>query len=150
MRNLLLLAAVLVSLFILPALAQTAPPLTPTPIKAPACFPLINGNHAGPPRHVSGEVGQHIYWFCVVRDQVEPAGFSCAHGQCTASVLASAQQAVIKATAKVRVAGELYAEHVKFECGAYELALQNELGSLCRERANIYNAMVHQWLGISK
>lgn len=143
--------ALILALFTLSANAQTAPaPLTPTPVKAPPCFPLINGTHAGAPRHVNGEVGQHVFWFCVVRDQVEQAGFSCTHGECSAAALGAAQAALIKATAKVRVANELYVENVKFECGPYELAQQNARGDLCRERANIYNAMVHQWLGLKK
>lgn len=133
-----------------PVFAQTTPPLVPTPIEPPPCYPLINGTHAGVPRHVNGEVGQHVFWFCVVRNQAQQAGFSCLHGQCAASVLAAAQQTIIKATAKVRTANELYVEHIKFECGPFEQAQVGPRGDLCRERVNIHNAMVHQWLGVPK
>lgn len=114
----------------------------------PPCYPLINGVHPIAPRHIVGEQGQHVFWFCSVRGgPVQEHGFSCRHGQCSMQALQAVQQAIIGATAKVTAANAAWAQHVTYSCGdPVILAEQTPRGELCRERQALLQAYVPLWL----
>jgi len=101
---------------------------------APPCYPLINGTHVSAPRHMNGEVGQHIFWFCSPRGgQAMAYGFSCLHGSCSMAALHSAHSTIIQSTAKVTTANNLWAQSMQFDCDLVK-AEDTPRGKLCRER----------------
>lgn len=115
--------------------------------QTPPCYPFINGVHPVAPRMLSGEQGQHIFWFCSARGgDPKEYGFSCLHGQCSKQVLTAVQTAIIAATAKVTTANSLWAQHVTYSC--YDpviLAEQTLRGALCRERKALSDAYGPAW-----
>ena len=131
-------AAIILAALSLPASAQT---------EAPSCYPFINGVHVMAPRHVWGEVGQHVYWACSSRGGTAYIyGFSCRHGECSMQALRAAQQAIIAATAKVTAANAEWAKAVTYSCNsAAILAEQTPRGELCRERQALMQAHAPQW-----
>lgn len=105
--------------------AQSAPP---------PCFPLINGTHGIAPRLLTGQVGQHVFWFCSPRGGPPLAyGFSCVHGQCSYSALQTAHNAILRSSAKLGAAQAAYREHIQFECPDV-MREPTQRGELCRER----------------
>jgi hypothetical protein len=115
-------------------------------VVVPACFPLINGAHATMPRHVSGELGQHLFWFCSPRGGTpREYGLSCMHGQCSANAMQAVHAAILSASAKVGAAQSAYTQSVSFTC-VDVLDEQTPRGALCRERQRILHSMTHQWL----
>lgn len=112
-------------------------PLIVPPVQAqtpPACYPLINGVHASAPRHMNGEIGQHVFWFCSPRGgPTMHYGFSCLHGQCSSVALHAAHTAIMQASAKVATANAMWEANIQFDCQVVR-AEQTPRGRLCRER----------------
>lgn len=122
-------------------------PLQAQTVEVPPCFPLINGTHFGAPRVVTGDVGQHLFWFCSPRGgEPREYGFSCVHGKCSQSAFAAAQQAIIGASARVTAAQTQYAANVTFQCSGTVLTETSERGLLCRERVRLFNAFRSTWV----
>ena len=100
----------------------------------PPCYPLINGVHTSAPRHMTGEVGQHVFWFCSARGGPASAyGFSCLHGSCSMAALHAAHKTILQATAKVSTANALWDSSMQFHCPDVR-AEDSPRGKLCRER----------------
>lgn len=116
-------------------------------VEVPPCFPLINGVHVGSPRVVTGDVGQHVFWFCSPRGgEAREYGFSCAHGKCSQNAFTAAQQAIIGASARVTAAQTQYTANVTFQCKGTVLTETTERGSLCRERVRLLQAFRPTWV----
>lgn len=114
----------------------------------PPCFPLVNGTHVGTPRHISGDVGQHVFWACSPRGGApREYGFSCMHGQCSNAVMAGVMAAIASTSTKLTAAQSAYTQHVAYTCAGTVLTESTDRGKLCRERVAIMRALGSSWFG---
>lgn len=134
--------SIALSAMVLPATvgAQGAP--------RPSCYATVNGEHVMVPRIIWGEHARHIFWACSPRGgQPEIYGFSCRNGHCIEAALLDAQNAILKATAKVRTADEMWQKYVTVDCGSPQiLAAATPDGDMCRERRSLIDAFGPGWL----
>ena len=114
--------------------------------QTPLCFPMVNGVHSGLPRHMSTDLGEHVFWYCAPRVDAKPNiyGFSCLKGQCSRAALETAVGAITRASARLTTAQAQWTAAVTFDCAAVE-AEESPRGELCRERVRIVQAFGWEW-----
>lgn len=115
-------------------------------VPRPSAFPGVNGNHEAAPRFVQNAKGTFIYWFPIVKGQVEIAGLMCRPADCKYAVFHQVHMSILKATAKVRTAGEAWDQHVNFKCDREFAKVDTSNGRLCAEWFAIFDANKAAWL----
>ncbi len=116
-------------------------------VPRPVCWPLVNGYPVSVPRHVAGQLGQHIYWPCSDAKGGPPTwnGLSCPTSVCSTRALGAALLAVTRASGKVGAANAEWDKAMQFDCAAVR-AEATPRGALCRERQTILAQYAAEWL----
>ena len=99
-----------------------------------------------PPRVVRGNAGWHIWWF--YRDselKLYSNGFSCPHGVCDRSLLASVYQDIMTAPDRIAALNTAWATYITYECKDV-LGEQTPRGAACRERGTTFETNKAVWL----
>ena len=99
-----------------------------------------------PPRVVRGNAGWHIWWF--YRDselKLYSNGFSCPHGVCDRSLLASVYQDIMTAPDRIAALKTAWATYITYECKDV-LGEQTPRGAACRERGTTFETNKAVWL----
>ena len=99
-----------------------------------------------PPRVVRGDAGWHIWWFYRSSDMtLYSNGFSCPHGVCDRSLLASVYQDIMTAPDRIAALNTAWATYITYECKDV-LGEQTPRGAACRERGVTFEANKSVWL----